>query len=280
MQKNQFMRKTLFVSTILILISCGISNNNSDQNSTNNENDFVWDFSQPKKYIYTYWQEVDLTNNMDKDMPADKSKIIGNGFLNVRVKENNLADLSLTDLKTDMILFDDNGKVKDTMSNTVPALVIQDMKPNSTFGNDNHNLIFDLIFPLPTKKLKIGEKDKIPMETPFNANGSILSVKGFNTLEFIRMKIFEGKEVAVLKGNIDISDLEIPEELSGTYKSSSIGKGTYYFDLKNQYFIGADIQMTLKFMMDTETDEKDDMGMFADMQSDNKFKIRLEKIEK
>ncbi len=273
------MRKILLGLSTLILISCGTSKNSSDQKSTIDQNDFVWDFSQPKKYIYTYWQEVDVTNNMDKDMQADKSKIIGNGYLNVRVKENNLADLSLTDLKMDMIMFDDNGKAKDTMSNTAPASVIQDMKPNSTFGNDNHNFIFDLIFPLPKKKLKVGEKDKIPMEMPFNTNGSKLSVKGFNTLEFVGMEKYEGKEVAILKGNIDITNLEIPEELNGTYKSSSIGKGTYYFDIENQYFVGAELQMTMKILIDTETSEKDDMGMFADMQSDNKFKIRLEKIE-
>ena len=273
------MRKILLGFTILILMSCGNSNKNIHQYSMTNENDFVWDFSQPKKYIYTYWQEVDGTNSMDKDMPADKSKIIGNGYLNVRVKENNLADLSLTDLKMDITMYEDNGKVKDTMSNTAPASVIHDMKPNSTFGNNNHNFMFDLIFPLPSKKLKVGEKDKIPIEMPFNANGLRLSVKGFNTLEFVGMEKFEGKEVAILKGDIDISNLEIPEELVGTYKSSSIGKGTYYFDLKNQYFVGADIQMTIKVLMDTETDEKNDMGMYADMQSDNKFKIRLEKIE-
>ncbi len=273
------MRKTILGLTILILISCGNSCKTSAQISTTDKNDFVWDFSQPKKYVYTYWQEAVGTNILDKDMPADKSKIIGNGLLNVRVKDNNMADLSLTDLKMDMIMFDDNGKPNDSTSNTMPASVIQDMKPNSTFGNNNHNLIFDLIFPLPSKKLKVGEKDKIPMQMPFNANGSSLSVKGFNTLEFVGMETFDGKKVAVLKGDIDISRLEIPEELNGNYKSSSIGKGTYYFDLKNQYFVGADIQLTMKFLIDTETDEENDMGMFADIQNDNRFKIRLEKIE-
>lgn len=280
MQKNQSMRKIILGLTVLIFISCGNSSKKSEQNSTTNQNNFVWDFSEPKKYVYTYWQEVDATNNMDKNVPADKSKIIGNGYLNVRVKENNLADLSLTDLKTDMIVYDESGKAKDTMSNTAPASVIQDMKPNSTFGTNNHNLIFDLIFPLPSKNLKIGEKDKIPMEMPFNANGSRLFIKGFNTLEFIGMQKIEGKEVAVLKGNIDISNLEIPEELNGKYEGSSIGNGTYYFDLENQYFVGADIQMTMTVMMDTETDDKDDLGMFADMRSDNIFKIRLENIER
>ena len=92
------------------------------------------------------------------------------------------------------------------------------------------------------------------------------------------MENFEEKECAVLKGKIDISNLEIPEELNGIYKSSSTGNGTYYFDLKNQYFVGADIQLKMTVMMDTETDN-DDMGMYANMISENEFKIRLEKIE-
>lgn len=274
------MRKIIFCLLVLTLISCGNKNKSSEHSSTSDQKEFLWDFSQPKKYIYSYWQEVDGTNIMDKNSSADKSKIIGNGFLNVRVKENNLADLSLTELKTDMILFDESGKPRDTISDTAPASVIQDMKPNSTFGNNNHNFVFDLIFPLPKKKLEVGEKDKIPMEMPFSANGSRLTVKGFNTLEFVGMEKFDGKEVAVIEGKIDISSLEIPEELNGEYKSTSIGNGTYYFDLENQHFVGADIQLTMKALIDTETDEKDNIGMFADMQSDNTFKIRLDKIEK
>jgi hypothetical protein len=179
----------------------------------------------------------------------------------------------------DMIILDENGIAKDTMSNTTPTSVILDMKPNGTFGTDNHNIIFDLIFPLPSKKLKIGEQDKIPLQMPFNVNGSSLFVKGFNTLEFVGMENIEENECAVLKGKIDISNLEIPEELNGIYKSSSIGNGTYYFDLKNQYFVGADIQLTMTAMMDTETNENNNKGMYANIKSENVFKIRLEKIE-
>jgi hypothetical protein len=272
MQKQTFMRKTLFGLILVILSSCG------NQNSKSEQTEFTWDFSKQKKYIYSYSQTVMSENKMDKDQPANKANIIGNGNLNVRVKENNLADLSLTNLKMDMIMLDENGIAKDTISNSASTSVIQDMKPNGTFGTNNHNIIFDLIFPLPSKNLKIGEKDKIPMQMPFNANGSSLLIKGFNTLEFIGIESFDGKECAVLKGEIDISNLEIPEELDGIYKGSSLGNGTYYFDLKNRSFVGADIQMTMIIMMDTETD-KTDMGMYGNMKSENEFKIRLEKIE-
>lgn len=257
----------------MILASCGNQNNKSEQK------EFAWDFSKQKKYIYSFSQTVENQNQMNKDLTADKSKIIGHGNLNVRVKENNLADLSLTNFKMDMIILNENGIAKDTISNTAPASVIQDMKPNGTYGTDNHNIIFDLIFPLPSKNLKVGEQDKIPMQMPFNANGSRLFVKGFNILEFVGMENFEEKECAVLKGTIDISNLEIPEELEGNYKSLSTGNGTYYFDLKNQFFVGADIQLTMTVMMDTETDKTNNMGMFVNMKSENEFKIRLEKIE-
>lgn len=267
------MKKILFGFLIVILASCG------NQNDKSVQTEFTWDFSKQKKYIYSYSQIVSSDIQMEKNEGITNTKSIGNGDLNVRVKQNNLADISLTNLKMDMIRFDENGIANDTMSNTAPTMVIQNMKSNGTFDRDNHNIIFDYMFALPTKNLIVGEKEKIPMKMPFNANGANLTVKGFNSLEFVGMENFEGKECAVLKGKIKVSDLEIPEELDGTYKSSSIGNGTYYFDLKDRYFVGADIKVTMTIMMDTETDKPDDMGMFGNMVSDNEFKIRFKSIE-
>ena len=82
---------------------------------------------------------------MDKDRPAYKTLINGKGYLNVRVKENNLADLSLTDLEIDMIMFNEDGTPKDTISNKSPATVIQDMKPNGSFSDPNSNVMFVLV---------------------------------------------------------------------------------------------------------------------------------------
>lgn len=178
-----------------------------------------------------------------------------------------------------MITFDEYGTVEDTMVNTMPTSVIQDMQPNGTFETDNHNIIFDLIFPLPTKSLKIGEKEKIPLHMPFNANGSSVIIEGYNSLEFEGMEIIDGKECAVLKGEIDIADLEIPEELIGTYDGSLIGNGTYYFNLKDKYLVGADIQMITEILMDSKTEEPDALGLYGDMKSDSELKIWLKKIE-
>ena len=264
------MRKKLFGLVIFMFGFCSNAIVYAQQNSLQTENEFQWDFSSPKKYVYSYLQEASNSVSFNKNDSLSKSLISVKGNLNIRVKENHMADLIL---ETQMVTLDQKRQVIDTINNTEAANVIQNMKPNGTFGNNNHNPTFDLIFSLPSKNLKIGEKDKIPMEMPFNANGSILSIKGYNTIEFVGIQTIENIECAVLKSTFNISDLEIPEELNGIYEGSTIGNGTYFFDMKNHYFIGADIQINTKIKMDTESDKENDMGMFAHMQSVTNIKI-------
>ena len=87
------------------------------------------------------------------------------------------------------------------------------------------------------------------------------------------------QKIKNLMDEIDISNLDVPEELKGEYECSTLGNATYYFDLENRYYVGADIKMVMNVMMDSETENEDDFGMFMKMKSDNIFKIRLEKIE-
>jgi hypothetical protein len=242
--------------------------------------EFIWDFSTKSKLIYSYSQTVNGMNKVDQNRPANKSLMNVQGFLNVRIKENNLADLILKDLEVDLIQYDENGSPRNTTSNKTPAKVIQDMRPNGSFTNQNSTIMFDILFPLPSIDLKIGESNKIAMQMPFNANGSRLFSKGFNELTFTGYERINERECAVLKGIIDISKLEIPEELNGEYKSTTTGFATYYFDLKNHYYVGADIQLLMEVMMDSETENKNDFGMFMSLSSDNMIKVRLEKIEK
>lgn len=274
------MRNILLGSLIFFIASCSSNyTEQENQNPTFVNSKFIWDFSTKKKFIYSYSQTVNGTNKMGKDSPTDKSLMNGKGYLNVRVKENNSADLSLTDLEIDMIMFNDNGTPRDTLSNKAPTTVIQGMKPDGSFSDPNSNIMFDLLFPLPSKDLKIGETDKIAMQIPFNANGSRLFSKGFNELTFKGFEVIDERECAVLIGKLNVSNLEIPEELKGEYKSITTGFATYYFDIENHYYIGADIQSLMEVKMDTETENENDLGMFMEMTSDNIFKIRLEKIE-
>lgn len=273
------MNKILLGLSILILASCGSDNSTSTKTENSNETQFQWDFSKQRKFIYSFSQTVNGENKMDKDRPAEKTYMTGIGHLNVRVKENNLADLSLTGIEMQIIIFNEDGTPRDTMTQKAPVNVVQDMKPDGSFSDSNVDILFDMLFPLPNKDLEKGDSDEIPMKMPFNVNGSRLYSKGQNTLTFKGFKEIEGRNCAVLKGIINVSKLDVPEELKGDYECSSTGNATYYFDLENGYYVGADIQMVMDVMMDSETENEEGFGMFMKMKSDNVFKIRLEKIE-
>ncbi len=267
------MKKLLLGLTLVFLASCG--NKNKQLEST----EFILDFSNQKKYIYSYSQTSLSETQWETDEPSHKTKSDANGDLNIRIKENNLADLSITNLKTNLITLDINGFENDTISNTAQTMVIQNMNQKGAFENNSHNIMFDLIFPLPTKNLKIGETDKIPMQIPFNVNGSKLFVKGFNEIEYSGTKKLNGMECAVLNGKIDISEIEIPEELESTYESTTTGNGTYYYSLKNQYFVGADIKINMATSSNPKSKKSGNNGVFGSMKNSSEIIIRLKEIE-
>ncbi|RYM34109.1 hypothetical protein ERX46_09115 [Brumimicrobium glaciale] len=269
--------KIIFATVIILLSSCGsIPKEKVAVDSKNKQ--FIWDFSKEKIYVYSYTQAVETENKMSKSEATTKTFMTGKGNLNVQVKPNNLADLSLTNLKLSMIMFNKDGTPRDTMTNETAPTVAQDMRPNGSFDEPNSNTLFNIVFPLPSIDLKEGQSDKIPMKIPFNANGSVLFSKGFNTLTFVGFKTIQDRKCAVLEGIIDISKLEKPEELKGEYKSATTGNASYYFDIDNHCYVGADIHIIMTAMMNTESESQDSFGMYIEMKSDNVFKIRLERI--
>lgn len=269
------MKRVFYGFLILIIAGCGQQNANNDTKGSK----FTWDFSKPKKLIYSYSQTVNNENKMRRDEPTDKTYMTAIGNLNIKIKENNLADLSLTNIEMKSVDSDFEGNPRDTMTQKMPPQVLQDMKPDGSFSDSNIDIMFKMLFPLPSKDLKEGENEKVAMQMPFNANGSRLIAKGFNTLKFSGFETIQDRECAVLIGAIDISDMKIPEELKGEYKNSTIGKATYYFDLKDRIYVGADIDMTMEAFMDTESEDENNRGMYWEMKSQNIFKIRLERIE-
>lgn len=274
------MKKLFLGLSVLILASCVNENSQSSEDSNLEQSQFQWDFSKKRKFIYSFSQTTSAENKMDKDRPASKTYFTGIGHLNIRVKENNLADLSLTDIDMNYVSFNDDGTPRDTMTQkNTPATVVQDMKPDGSFKAENTNILFDMILPLPTRKLNKGESEEIPLQVPFNFNGAYLNSKGHNTLTFVGFENIDGRNCAVFKGVIDISKLDIPEEIEGEYKSSTTGHGTYYFDLKNGVYVGANVEINKVIMMDSESNGEDDLGMYADTRSTDIIKIRLEKIE-
>lgn len=270
------MKNLIYGFFILLIASCGQQNTNSE---TSNNSKFTWDFTKQRNLIYSYYQIVNNENKMSRNEPANISKMTALGNLKIKIKDTNLADLSLIDIEMNSVDFDSDGNPRDTMTHKAPLQVMQDMKPDGSFSDSNIDIMFKLLFPLPSKDLNKGESDIVEMQMPFNANGTRLIAKGFNTLEFSGFETIQERKCAVLNGVIDISDMKVPEELTGEFKNSTTGKATYYFDLEDKIYVGADIDMTMEAFMDTESEDESIRGMYWEMKSQNIFKIRLEKIE-
>ena len=136
------MKKLLFVLIVLIIKGC--SNQNESTSTQEIPSQFKWDFSKKKKFIYSYSQIVNGTSKMGTSNITNKSQLSGNGYLNVSVKENNLADLSLSDIKMDITTFNKNGTPIDTNTQNAPATVIQNMKSDGSFTDSNTNVLFQI----------------------------------------------------------------------------------------------------------------------------------------
>ena len=263
----------------LSVIGCGNDNRTSEGGGDGSNNkEFIWDFSEARKYSYSYSQSVNVESQLSREGALSKTTITGSGKLNVLVKPNDVAEITLKDIETKMSTYNEDGSTGKTSSRVLPATVVQGMKPNGRFDQPNVNPLFDLLFPLPSYDFKEGESDKIPMKIPYNANGSSLFIEGFNTLTFEGYETIEGRKCAVMKGVIDVSKLDIPDEIEGNYEGSTTGNATYYFDLEDHCYVGADIHMVMDVFADRETKGEDDFGMYMKMKSDNVFKIRLQRI--
>ena len=268
------MKKLLLVLTIFILNGC--SNQNESTSTKVISSQFKWDFSKKKKFIYSYSHIVNGTNKMGTSNITNKSQLSGNGYLNVSVKENNVADLSLSDIKMDITTFNKNGTPIDTNTQSAPATVIQNMKSDGSFTDSNTNVLFKILLALPINNIAVGDSEAINLKMPFRVNGSTLYSTGRNQLTFIGYEEIKNRNCAVLEGRIDISKLDIPKELKGKYASSTIGGAKYYFDLEDRCYVGADIHIIMDALMDPESKEN---NMFMKMKSDNIIKIRLKKVE-
>lgn len=248
------MKKKLFGIFLIILTSCG-----------NKKEHFEWNFNTNKNYIYSFSQITKNVSKTEKDKKNDTSYISGKGQIIITSKSNKLADLSFVDLETKM----KNTYTKDTLFQNQPDYVIQDLNSDGTFQvTFNTNNFVRLLFPLPYKNLNKGHISNLPMISPLNINGSVINSKGFNSLSFSKYEHINGHKCAVLVGDINISKLDIPKNFNGKYQLEQIGKGTYYFDIENGYYIKSKVKFTLNSLVDNE-------DLYMSSKATNEYEINL-----
>jgi len=260
------MKKTLIILYLITLTSC-------------NKKDFELNFETEKEYVYSMSQTTHILNKSQEKNDTSKSNISGKGKLIIKSKANNLADISFENFTVKI----KNDNTKDTLYKTQENSIIKNFKSDGTFLSENKQYNFGSlkILPLPTKKLSVGESNEIPHSLPLKIDDTIINSIGKLNLLFSGYENLNGIECAILKGEIDISELELPKNINGQYKLSEFGNGKYYFDLKEKCFVKAIVEYKTEKLVDNKE-------TYENTLISNRFEINLleikdiskEKIEK
>lgn len=269
----------LFLLGLLIFgsSSCGNKEVNSRKPIPGLKKNFEWDFSRPRKFVYSFSQIVASESTFGDEQKKVQNSFIMVAKLNVDVQKDELANLSLSDSKISPINldseFDANAKQQ-----ILPTMFTKGMDSKGHFKNPQNNLLYLLIFPIPDRTLKKGESVLMPISMPANLFGSSWETKGNNKLSYKGIESFEGRNCARFQGEIDFSEMDIPVEYQGKVEFYSRGKANYYFDLENGYYYGLDFQLSQKLYFEIVGIDLNEMPAYMDIKSENTYKIRFEKI--
>ena len=144
-----------------------------------------WDFSEELSTTYQFSQQATSTSRYNLSAEAPESniqKITATGIIKIQSTGDSQAELSILDLQTTMHLgsTDDPQEISQTMTPIILQGFQEDSHLSAQLSASSGGM--DLLFRLPKTKLKLGESISIPVETPFNAMGSLLMVKGETTI--------------------------------------------------------------------------------------------------
>lgn len=213
-----------------------------------------WDFTEGKNYEYTLHSDSEMsmktnlspqTATHEEDAPF---RFTADGKITVRSKQNHTADLIFKQIV---------AKTEDETQSNIrveqPPTVLQGMKEDGSMeiSRASTDMFLQTLFPLPPGPLVPGQSTDIPMVMPFNANGSLLNVKGTNHITVKRYVTIDNRTCAEIVSEFVVADLDVPPELKGKYVASLRGASVFYFDVESRSFHSG--RVALLFQTDIES---------------------------
>jgi hypothetical protein len=251
---------------------------------------FRWDFSGDEVHAYAYSHQVKMRGligfahaaTVDSDSEAHAK-----GRWLIKGKGDATADIVMTDLKMTIKPNPDLGDEQDTTQMTIPTMVVQGLQEDGSLSTrpTSQEMLMKLLFPLPPDPLNVGESVDVPMKMPFNAMGSLLEVRGRSRITLSKYVKVADRTCARFETDIDISQLDLPEEVEGEYECFIRGLSVFYFDPGERCFVAGDMALLMVMSSDTPAprfEEDEDASEMPDkmrtfMVSDNLIQFSLEK---
>lgn len=268
----KYKRALLFLFILISIFSCRHSNSSTksvgDDETTKEK--LIWDFNSENTYVYSFEQQTNSINNWGGFIEhIDTSESIARGELKVKSKGNDKADFVL------VLRIEDDAFKQEIPPRTI---VVPDMDAHGQMDAKRRNadVMFDLLFPLPSKDLEIGESEQLEMQLPFNLMGSPLYVKGYNRLEYIKDT---APNTALISSEFKIDNLDVPEEIEGEFVCSFSGKAEFEFNYKEHYFAASTIDLHVRMSSDFVSEEAVRETMNMDVESRSRYAIQLLGVE-
>ncbi|MCX5741944.1 MAG: hypothetical protein NT062_05525 [Proteobacteria bacterium] len=252
-------RKTLGIASVLVgaalvLLSCKSGERSSSSSSAfsnkvvpvadvpKGPHTFRWDFSKEKTWSYTYSQH--MKNQSDMEGSKDTMDADAKGTMDVVSKGGGTANLVLRDVEMQMA--SKTGQ-SDQMPQKLPTQVVPGIKEDGSMdeGGNPGAALMKVLVPLPRRALEIGESDEVPVSFPFNAGGSPLTIRGTAKVTLTGFARVHDRTCAVLEAILDVSRLDVPPELRGSYQGSLKGTSTLCFDLTENALVSGKVAIVL-----------------------------------
>lgn len=204
---------------------------------------FRWDFSTTRTWSYAYTQRLKAradsgTNSTHEAQVAGTMEIVSKG--------GGKANLVLRDLELQVA----SSAGSKPASLKPPVMVVPDVQEDGsmTGGGTRGSEVLRVLFPLPHGALAVGDVEQVPLSFPFNAYGSPLTVRGTAKVTFAGFARLSDRTCAVLDVVFDVSQLEVPPELPGSYRASLSGTSELCFDLDEHAVVHetAELAMSMK----------------------------------
>lgn len=237
-----------------------------------------WDFSGYDQYRYLIEIDASSVTHIDAgDLSDDSTQTsTAEGDMIIKSQGDHTARIVLENIEVATDFSPDDGNDSDILKVTGQTMVLQGLKEDGTMGscNTSEEALVKLILPLPSTPLELGESVDVPVQVPFNAMGSPLPVKGTTTITLKEYVSVNGQLCARLISDIDISEIDIPEEIEGDYECTLTGVSDYLFAVDSKKFILGEVAIVINMKGDFATPDADSGGEGFD--TPDRVKIEME----
>ena len=250
-----------------------------------------WDFSVPVEMAYSLNQAVESTTEFGASMPmggGDGSSQIMDmaGRLTVESSGDSTADFGFVDMQADMVMSMAGKDHK--MSQAVPNMFATGVAEDGTgsYQINDMTLLIGYLFPVFDKGLASGEMVTIERTFPFNANGSSLNVLGSSTLEIVGTTDWNGREYPVVRQDILLNELSLPNGMEGDYRCHISGVAYHVYSPEDKRYLQTSMALFMEMYANmpmpkmnfgdgVEIPENFPTSQEMRMTSDNKITVRL-----